>query len=79
MTLLDHSSFKGAYDDTTPNLLYAATTAGFYYSRDNGGTWRTYNRGLLSLDVRHLVQRGNRIFLAVWGSGLAVINKNKLP
>ena len=67
-----------AYDDKNPNVIYAGSQQGFFYSIDDGATWKQFNNGLYSKDVRKIIPQNDKIFIGTWGSGNAVISKGKI-
>ncbi len=70
--------YSVSYDDKYPNTIYVGSQKGFFFSNDNGLTWKEFNNGLYSAYIREVIPFGDKIFIGTWGSGNAVILKEKL-
>lgn len=66
------------YDNEIPNVVYLGTKNGFYFSLNNGQTWKEFNKGLFSREIRVVNSTKSMVFIGVWGSGVAFIEKETL-
>lgn len=66
------------YDPFLNGVIYAGQRNGFYCSQDGGKSWQLLNKGLYGLDVRKIIVTNERIYIGVWGSGIATISKSEL-
>ncbi|MBK9038524.1 MAG: hypothetical protein IPL83_05060 [Bdellovibrionales bacterium] len=71
-------NFSATYDPFERGLIYAGGENGFFFSVDSGKTWTSNNEGLYGFDVRKIIPTQHRIYIGVWGSGIATISKAAL-
>ncbi|MBK8200951.1 MAG: hypothetical protein IPK68_01030 [Bdellovibrionales bacterium] len=70
--------FSATYDPFEKGLIYAGGENGFFFSEDSGKTWTSNNEGLYGFEVRKIIPTQHRIYIGVWGSGIATISKAAL-
>jgi photosystem II stability/assembly factor-like uncharacterized protein len=70
------SVYSIAEDHVDPNLLFAGTEFGLYFSRDGGAHWVGLSGGLPTIAVRDLAiqERENDLVLATFGRGFWVLD-----
>lgn len=63
-------------DPVDPNLLYAGTEFGLYYTRDGGKKWSKLGSGIPMIQVRDLTiqKRDNALVAATFGRGFYVLD-----
>lgn len=70
------SVYSIAQDHKDPNLLFAGTEFGIYYSTTGGGTWKKLGSGLPTVAVRDIdvQRRENDLVIATFGRGFYVLD-----
>ena len=70
------SVYAIAEDHVDPQLLFAGTEFGLFFSRDGGGSWNQLKGGLPVIAVRDLAiqERENDLVLATFGRGFYVLD-----
>lgn len=70
------STYCLAEDFVDPNLLFAGTEFGVFYSTNGGGNWRQLKGGLPTIAVRDMAiqKRENDLVLATFGRGFYILD-----
>ena len=70
------SVYSIAEDHVDPNLLFAGTEFGVYFSNDNGSHWIKLNSGIPTVAVRdiEIQRRENDLVLATFGRGFYILD-----
>lgn len=70
------STYSMMEDHVDPNLLFAATEFGVYFSNDGGKSWRQLKNGLPTIGIRDMAiqKRENDLVLASFGRGFYVLD-----
>lgn len=61
-------------DPVNPNLLYAGTEHGVYFSLDNGANWQSLQLNLPDTPVHDLTTHGDDLVIATFGRGFYVLH-----
>jgi hypothetical protein len=63
-------------DNTNPNLLFAGSEFGFYFSIDGGNQWIEFKSGLPTIAVRDIAlqERESDLVIATFGRGLYILD-----
>ena len=71
-----HLVWRIVQDHVAPNLLFAATEFGVYFTIDGGNEWIEFNSGLPTISVRDITiqRRENDLIAATFGRGYYIVD-----
>ena len=71
-----HLVWRIVQDHVAPNLLFAATEFGVYFTIDGGNEWIEFNAGLPTISVRDITiqRRENDLIAATFGRGYYIVD-----